>query len=101
MQVVVLLEFNGDSAARRAALLERVGALALTGQAKLSFVGSERDEGGATVRETVAIGFARAAAVPALLDDWRSRGALPADTPVRILTIEPVWSMEPLPLMFP
>jgi len=101
MEVVVLLEYEAGASAPRAALLERIGALALTGQGRLAFVATERDGAGLPIREIVAVGFARAAAVEATLARWRADGALPATVSLRRLGVEPIWSMEPLALMFP
>jgi len=101
MEVVVLIEFETGAASRRAALLERVGALALAGKARLSFVATE--DGGVAIpgRDVVAIGLPRASAAGGLLEGWRSDGILDDATPTRILRVQPIWSMEPLALMFP
>lgn len=101
MEVVVLIEFEAGAASARAALLERVGALALAGQARLSFVGTEENGAAAPKRDVVAVGLARASAAPGLLERWRGEGILAASTPTRILRVQPLWSMEPLALMFP
>ena len=45
MEVVLLIEFETE-APERAALLERVGALALTGRGRLSFLGTAPGEAG-------------------------------------------------------
>ena len=100
MEVVVLIEFETGAASGRAALLEKVGALALAGQARLSFVGTEAGGSGQPGREVVAIGLARAAAA-GLLETWHGEGVLTASARTRILRVEPLWSMEPLALMFP
>lgn len=101
MEVVVLLEYEAGASATRAALLERIGALALAGRGRLSFVAVERDEAGRPAREIVAVGFAKAVAVDETLARWRADGALPATASARRLGVEPVWSIEPLALMFP
>ncbi len=101
MEVVVLIDFEAGAASARAALLERIGALALTGQARLSFVGTETGESGTGERDVVAIGLARASAAAGLLERWRGEGVLPASARTRILKVQPLWSMEPLALMFP
>ncbi|HEY5796244.1 MAG TPA: hypothetical protein VIU82_14645 [Bosea sp. (in: a-proteobacteria)] len=101
MEVVVLIEFETGAASGRAALLEKVGALALAGQARLSFVGTELSGSGQPGREVVAIGLARASAAAGLLERWRGEGILSASTQTRILQVQPLWSMEPLALMFP
>lgn len=101
MEVVVLLEYEAGAAATRARLLERIGALTLTGQGRLSFVATERDGVEGPAREILAVGFARSAAVEATLARWRADGALPETVSLRRLGIEPVWQAEPLALMFP
>ena len=101
MEVVVLVEFEAGQTPAYDALLERVGALTLTGQGKLSFVGSQPAGQGRAACDIVAVGLARAAAAPGLLERWRSEGVLAASTSARILTVRPIWSMEPLALMFP
>lgn len=101
MEVVVLIEFEAGAASGRASLLERVGALALAGQAKLSFVGTDENGSGQPGREIVAIGLARASTAAALLERWRGEGILTETTKTRILQVQPLWSMEPLALMFP
>ncbi|PTM43260.1 hypothetical protein [Bosea sp. 124] len=101
MEVVVLIEFAAGAVSGRAALLERAGALALAGQARLSFVATEAGSSGQPEREVVAIGLARAAAATGLLERWREEGVLAASTSARILRVQPIWSMEPLALMFP
>ena len=101
MEVVVLVEFEAGTAPARAALLERVGALALSGKAKLSFVGIEQGVEGSPARDVVAIGLSRASEAPGLVECWRGEGVLTDATPTRILRVQPIWSMEPLALMFP
>ena len=101
MEVVLLLEFEADAAPQRTALLERVGSLTLQGQAKLSFVGSEPDGRGGSARSVVALGLARFDIAQITLERWRAEGIVSAATRARILSVEPVWSMEPLALMFP
>ncbi|MET3892510.1 hypothetical protein ABIE41_003586 [Bosea sp. OAE506] len=100
MEVVLLIEFEA-AAPGRAALLERVGALALTGRGRLSFLGTAPGESPGPGREVLAVGLARAAEASALVARWREEGALPADACVRHLAVQPLWSMEPLALMFP
>ncbi|HEV7258990.1 MAG TPA: hypothetical protein VGN82_14525 [Bosea sp. (in: a-proteobacteria)] len=97
----MLIEFETAAASGRSALLERVGALALAGQARLSFVGTEAGGAGLPGRDVVAIGLARAAAAPGLIERWRDEGVLANTTRTRILQVQPLWSMEPLALMFP
>lgn len=101
MEVVVLIEFETGAASERAALLEKIGALALAGQARLSFVGTDESGPTAALRDVVAIGLARASAAAGLLERWRGEGILTASTQTRILRVQPIWSMEPLALMFP
>lgn len=100
MEVVLLIEFEAG-APERAALLERVGALALSGRGRLSFLATAPAEAGRPGREVLAVGLARAAEATALAARWREEGALPAKASVRPLTVQPLWSMEPLALMFP
>ncbi len=97
----MLIEFETGPASGRAALLEKVGALALAGQARLSFVATEAGGHGTSERDVVAIGLRHASAAAGLLAGWRSEGILAASTPTRILQVQPLWSMEPLALMFP
>ena len=101
MEVVVLIEFEAGAKSARAAVLQRVGALALTGRAKLSFVATEAGDPDRPDRDVVAIGLASAIAAPGLIANWRSEGILPDTTRSRILQVQPVWSMEPLAMMFP
>ena len=101
MEVVVLLEYEAGASETRAALLERIGALALTERGRLSFVAVERDGAGRPAREIVAVAFPKAAAAEETLLRWRAEGTLPATVGVRRLGVEPVWSIEPLALMFP
>jgi hypothetical protein len=101
MEVVILIEFETGAASGRAALLEKVGALALAGQARLSFVGTDESDPGQPERALVAIGLRRASAAPGLLEGWRREGILSEATRTRILRVQPVWSIEPLALMFP
>ncbi len=100
MEVVLLIEFETE-APERAALLERVGALALTGRGRLSFLGTAPGEAGKPGREVLAVGLLRAAEATALIARWREEGALPAEALVRPLAVQPLWSIEPLALMFP
>lgn len=100
MEVVLLIEFEA-AAPGRAALLERVGALALSGRGRLSFLGSAPGEADRPGREVLAVGLARAGDAAALILRWREEGALPAGATVRQLAVQPLWSMEPLALMFP
>lgn len=101
MEAVVLLEYDAGTEGVRAALMERVGSLALAGQGRLDFVATERDGQGQPLREVVAVGFARSASVRPTLERWRAEGALPPTAIVRCLGVEPIWSMQPLALMFP
>jgi hypothetical protein len=100
MEVVLLIEFEA-AAPGRAALLERVGALALSGQARLSFVGTEAGGPGEPGRDIVAIGLQRVAAAAGLIERWRGEGVLTDTTRTRLLRVQPLWSIEPLALMFP
>ena len=101
MEVVVLVEFEAGMEPARAALLERVGALALAGQARLSFVATEAGDPGEPASDVVAIGLTRAEAATGLIERWRGEGVLSEATRTRILRVQPIWSMEPLALMFP
>lgn len=101
MEVVVLVEMEAGSSPARAALLERVGALALSGQGKLSFLATEAGGTEGCEREVVAIGLTRAAAASGLIERWRADGILTDATRARVLRVQPIWSMEPLALMFP
>jgi hypothetical protein len=100
MEVVLLIEIEA-AAPGRAALLERVGALALTGRGRLSSLGTAPGESPGPGREVLAVGLARATEATALVARWREEGALPPDACVRHLAVQPLWSMEPLALMFP
>lgn len=101
MELVVLLEFDAPAPEIRQALLDRIGALALTGQGRLSFVATERDEQGRPAREVIAVGLQSAPGFVSLVARWRSEGALPDGVSVRPLDVEPIWQAEPLALMFP
>lgn len=100
MEVVLLIEFEAG-AAERAALLERVGALALTGRGQLSFVGADSSTEDKPARDVVALSLPTQGAAENLLTRWRSEGVVGPGNPARILRLQPLWSMEPLALMFP
>lgn len=101
MEAVVLFEFAADAAGVRSALLDRIGPLALSGDGRLSFVGTQRDEAGRPGTDIVAVGFRTMATADAVTARWRADPVFPAAVHTRLLRIEPVWSIEPLALMFP
>lgn len=101
MEVVILVELETGAAAARRALLEQVGVLALANRARLSFVATQAPSDGTPACDIVAVGLVRGAEAPALVERWRAEGTLPAGASARILTVQPLWSMEPLALMFP
>ncbi len=101
MEAVVFFEFAADAPGLRAALLDRVAPLALSGEGRLSFVGAERGEQGAPAMEVIAVGFKRAETASSTMLRWRNDPALPGAMQMRLLRIEPIWSIEPLVMMFP
>lgn len=100
MEVIVLLEYE-SAAALRGALLARIGKLALNGAGRLSFAASEPDAMTASGREILAVGFRDAATAQRLLGNWRAELGPEAAFSARLLQVEPLFSMEPLALMFP
>ena len=78
MEVVLLVEFEAG-APERAALLERLGALALTGRGRLSFLGTAPGEAGRPGREVLAVGVTRAAEATALVARWLNQDAAAED----------------------
>jgi hypothetical protein len=101
MDAVILFEFESGEAGVRADLLARLSPLALAGEGRLSFVGTEPGEQGQPASEILALAFARMETARSTLLRWRSDPAFPASVTARLLRIEPIWSIEPLPLMFP
>lgn len=101
MDAVLLLEFAADAADVRSRLLDRIGPLALSGEGRLNFVGSERDETGRPVSDVVAVGFKSIATANAAMARWRADPAFPPGVRARLLRVEPIWSIEPLAVMFP
>lgn len=101
MQAVILFEFDGGEAGIRADLLARLSPLALKGEGRLGFVAVEVEEAGAPASEIIALAFAKSDVARSALQRWRGDPAFPAGVRTRLMRIEPVWSMEPLPLMFP
>lgn len=101
MEAVVLFEFAADEAGARSWLLDRIAPLALTGDGRLSFVGSDGGEASRPGGEVVAVGFRSMAKAQAVLARWRAEPAFPAGMQARLLRVEPIWSIEPLAVMFP
>ncbi len=101
MDAVVIFEFAADAPGVRAGLLDRIGPLALSGEGRLNFVGSERDTPGRLAAEIIAVGFRSVATAQTVLLRWRGDPAFPTSVATRLLRIEPIWSIEPLALMFP
>lgn len=101
MDAVILFEFEGGEAGIRADLLARLSPLALAGEGRLSFIATERDEKGRATAEIVALAFAKSETARSALLRWQRDPAFPAAVKTRLMRIEPIWSMEPLPLMFP
>ena len=101
MDAVILCEFATGKSGIRPFLLGLVTPLALSGEGRLSFVATGRDDEGNEATEIVAIAFAKARVASAVLLRWRGDPAFPAGVTMRIMRIEPIWSMEPLALMFP
>lgn len=85
----------------RADLLARLSPLALKGESRLGFVASERNEQGGPGSEIVALAFAKAETAQSVLLRWQADPSFPAAVRTRLMRIEPIWSMEPLALMFP
>lgn len=101
MDAVILCEFAPGDAGVRADLLGRIAPLALSGEGRLSFVATGREVPGGTAIEIVAIAFAKELAAETALRRWRDDATFPAAASLRLLRIEPIWSIEPLALMFP
>lgn len=101
MDAVILFEFDGAEAGIRADLLARLSPLALAGEGRLSFIATEPGEQGRPASETLALAFARMESARSTLLRWQSDPAFPTGVRARLLRIEPIWSIEPLPLMFP
>ena len=101
METVILMEFASDAAGVRSGLLDRVAPLSLRGEARLSFVGTERDEGGRPASEVIAVGFKSAAKARLAATAWRADPAFSSGVEMRLMRIEPIWSIEPLAVMFP
>lgn len=101
MAVVVLVEFPAAAPGLRENLLGRLAPLTLRGTVRLSFVATERVGADAPAREMLALGFGDAEAAGALVTAWCAAPEIPASVTLRLMQIEPVWSIEPLALMFP
>jgi len=99
MEAVVFLEFASGASGVRSCLLDRIAPLSLSGDARLSFVGTERDEMRAA--EVIALGFRSAQTAKAIMQRWASDPAFPKAVEMCLLRVEPVWSIEPLAVMFP
>lgn len=99
LEAVILLEFAAGDGEILAALLDRIGALASIGRARLVFVG--REAAGDAGAQLVAIDVADGAAASALLERWRGDGVISDATPARILSIRRMPEAEPLGLLFP
>ncbi|WNJ93204.1 hypothetical protein [Bosea sp. 685] len=101
MEAVVFFEFASEASGVRSGLLDRIGPIALSGDGRLNFVGTERDERGRPVSEVIALGFKSAETAQAVMLRWRGDPAFPAGVKTRLMRIEPIWSIEPLAMMFP
>lgn len=101
MDAVILFEFEAGEAGVRSDLLARLSPLALKGEGRLGFVAVERDEQGRPMSEIVTLAFAKAETAQSTLLRWRNDPGFPAAVRTRLMRIEPIWSMEPLALMFP
>lgn len=101
MDAVILFEFDGGEAGIRADLLARLSPFALSGEGRLSFIATERDAEGSPTAEIVALAFTKGETARAALQRWRGDPSFPAGMRARLMRIEPIWSAEPLPLMFP
>lgn len=101
MEVVVLIAFDAGAAATNAALLQRIGALAIKGHARLSLMGVDPGTDEQSPQDVVAVGLPTRGFAEKLLGEWRSERVIPSGTPARILRLRSVWSPEPLAFMFP
>lgn len=101
MDAVILFEFDSEEAGIRSDLLARLSPLALKGEGRLGFVATERDEQDGPGSEIVALAFAKMETARSVMLRWRSDPGFPAAVRTRLMRIEPIWSMEPLALMFP
>jgi hypothetical protein len=100
MEAVVFLEFASGASGVRSGLLDRIAPLSLSGDARLNFVGTERGDE-AQPAEIIALGFRDAQMAKTVMLRWRGDPAFPVDVEMRLMRIEPIWSIEPLALMFP
>lgn len=96
MEALVLCEIAAGRDDLRESLLARVGRLGLNGRAKLSFVARDRK---APANTLVAVGFPDVAGAERFVAEAVGDGLAQAE--VRLLTVEPTWQVEQLPLMFP
>lgn len=101
MEAVILCEFASGEAGIRADLLGRFSIHALRSEGKLGFVAVEPDTRDGGAFEVVTFAFARLDTARAALRDWRGDPGFPPLVRTRLMRIEPIWSAEPLPLMFP
>lgn len=97
MQVVALLEYDREAAGLRAALLDRIAALALTGAARLVFAAAPMAGDNAGRCGLIAAVFRDRATAQAALADWGGAFAIR----IRQLDIEPQDPQEGLALIFP
>jgi len=99
MEAVILFEFAAGEAGIRERLLDRLSPLALRGEGRLAFVATDRE--GAPGSEIVALAFVKMETASARLARWRGEPDFPAGVTSRLMRLEPLWSMDPLALMFP
>lgn len=101
MEAVVLFDFAAEAADARSWLLDRIARLALTGDGRLSFVGSDGADTSHPASQTIAVGFRSMAKAQAVLTRWQAEPGFPRGVSARLLQVEPLWSIEPLAVMFP
>jgi len=101
MEAVILCEFDSREAGLRDDLLGRFSVHALRGEGRLGFVAVEPNGHGDAASEVVTFAFTRMNMARAALRGWRSDPGFPMAVRTRLMRIEPIWSLEPLPLMFP
>lgn len=101
MTAVIILEFEAGEAGVRTHLLARLSPLALKGEGRLSFVATECNEQGGLGSEIIVLAVAQMEIARSIMLRWRDDPGFPTAVRTRLMRIEPIWSMEPLALMFP
>lgn len=101
MKAVILCEFASGEIGVRAGLLDRIAPLSLSGEGRLSFVATGSGDEDKPATEIVAVAFAREQVADAVMLRWRGDPTFPTAVATRLMRIEPIWSIEPLAMMFP